>query len=76
MTKKYQNRYRVPSARLKRWDYRWNAAYYITICTQNREHYFGEIVDGKMQFSKEGEIVESEWMKTSEIRPRYEFKIG
>ena len=30
--------------RLKDYDYSRNGAYFITICTQNREHIFGEIV--------------------------------
>ena len=31
---------------MQNWDYRWNASYFVTICTRNRQHYFGEIVDG------------------------------
>lgn len=41
---KYQNKYRIPSSRLQNWDYRWAAAYFITICTYKRIHYFGKIV--------------------------------
>ena len=41
---KFKNKYRIPSARLQSWDYGSNGAYFITICTQNREHFFGEIV--------------------------------
>jgi len=40
---KFRNKYRIPSARLQSWDYRWPGAYFITICTGNRVHYFGEI---------------------------------
>jgi REP element-mobilizing transposase RayT len=43
MTDKFQNKYRIPSSRLQNWDYRWNAAYFVTICTKNRHHYFGEM---------------------------------
>jgi len=35
MSDKFQNRYRIPSARLQNWDYGSNAAYFITICTQH-----------------------------------------
>jgi REP element-mobilizing transposase RayT len=42
---KFQNKYRIPSARLQSWDYGANGAYFITICTAHREHYFGEIVE-------------------------------
>lgn len=40
---RYKNKYRVSSARASWWDYSWAGAYFITICTQNRVHYFGEI---------------------------------
>jgi len=43
MSDKFQNKYRIPSARLKNWDYGRNAAYFVTICTQNRISWFGEI---------------------------------
>jgi putative transposase len=43
MATKFKNKYRIPSARLKNWDYGKNGAYFITICTQNKEHFFGEI---------------------------------
>ncbi len=41
--KKFQNKYRIQSARLADWDYGSNATYFITICTHGRLHYFGEI---------------------------------
>ncbi len=46
MSDKFQNKYRIPSARADWWNYGWNAAYFVTICTAHREHYFGEIVTG------------------------------
>ena len=66
---KFQNKYRISSARLQSWDYNANAAYFITICTEHRIHYFGEITDGVMQLNEIGHIVESEWMRTATIRP-------
>lgn len=42
---KFKNKYRIPSARLQSWDYGWNGAYFITICTQNRKNYFGEMAN-------------------------------
>jgi REP element-mobilizing transposase RayT len=61
MDDKFQNKYRISSTRLQNWDYGWNAPYFVTICTQKREHYFGEIVDGKMQFSEIGKIAQQFW---------------
>ena len=62
MPDKFQNKYRIASARLSTWDYGSNAAYFITICTANRQHYFGEIINGEMQLSKVGEIANECWM--------------
>ncbi|MBP1629529.1 MAG: Transposase like protein [Bacteroidetes bacterium] len=53
---KFQNKYRIPSARLQGWDYGQNGAYFVTICTQNRECYFGDILEGKMILSEMGMI--------------------
>lgn len=61
MTNKFQNKYRIASARLKNWDYGWNAAYFVTICTQNRQCYFGDILDGKMQWSEIGGMAQKYW---------------
>lgn len=66
---KFNNKYRIPSARATWWDYRQAGAYFITICTQNRVHYFGEIENGYMQLSEIGKIAETEWLKTFELRP-------
>jgi REP element-mobilizing transposase RayT len=54
MDEKYQNRYRIASTRLQNWEYGWNAAYFVTICTKRRHHYFGDIVDGQMNLSAIG----------------------
>ncbi|MFC2110838.1 transposase [Bacteroidota bacterium] len=61
MSEKFQNKYRIPSTRLQNWDYGWNAAYFITICTQNMEHYFGDISNGKMKLSEIGELANRFW---------------
>ena len=69
MTDRFRNKYRIESTRLQNWDYQLGAAYFITICTQNKLHYFGEIVDSQMQLSAIGKIAENEWIKTFEMRP-------
>ncbi|MGQ1911250.1 transposase [Marinifilum sp. RC60d5] len=69
MSEKFQGKYRIKSARLENWDYSENAAYFITICTQNRESYFGDLSKGKMILSEIGEIVDAECLKTFEMRP-------
>ena len=42
-TEKYKNTYRIPSSRATWHDYG-GGAYFITVCTKDRVHYFGEIV--------------------------------
>ncbi len=61
MTEKYKNKYRIPSARLPHWDYRWAGAYFITICTAKRHHYFGDVENGKMILSPIGVIADILW---------------
>ncbi len=56
--KKYRNKYRIESARLKNWDYASNGMYYITIVTKNHNHFFGEIINGKMILNDIGEIAQ------------------
>jgi putative transposase len=49
------------SIRLQGYDYAQAGAYFVTICTQNRECFFGEIVDGEMQLSEIGKVAEECW---------------
>ena len=73
---RFKNKYRIPSARAPFWDYGWNAAYFVTICTKNRACWFGEISDGKMELSAIGQIVNAEWLKTFEMRPDMNLWMG
>jgi len=63
MAEKFQNKYRIASARLQTWDYGWNAAYFVTICTKNKECFFGNITDGKMHLSETGNIAQKFWIE-------------
>ena len=78
MTRKFKNKYRVDTVRAKWWDYTNGGVYFITICTQNREYFFGEIkrreaMHGvsttQMELNKIGKIVVREWKRTFDIRP-------
>ena len=66
--------YRKPIIRAKWWDYGWNGAYFITICTKNKEHFFGEIKDKKMILSKVGVIVDVLWHQIPYHRPYLELE--
>ena len=68
MSEKFQNKYRIPSARRKNWDYGDEAIYFVTICTKDRIHYFGEIQNpsdqatvSPMVLSDLGKIAECFW---------------
>ena len=68
---------------MKNWDYGSQAAYYVTVCTANRIHYFGEIVATQskttpyeMHLSGIGKIVDEEWLKTFEMRPDMNLSMG
>ena len=50
---KFQNKYRIDSARAKWHDYD-NGFYFVTICTKNRECFFGRIKNNEMVFSEIG----------------------
>ncbi len=65
----FRGKYRVESARLRGWDYASDASYFVTICTKNKQHFFGKIIDGKMRLNALGEIVFDEWLRTSKVRP-------
>ena len=65
----YQNKYRISSARLQSWDYASEGMYFVTICTQNRGHYFGEVIKGEMKQSEIGQVTREEWFKTPGLRP-------
>lgn len=60
--------HRRRSIRLKHYDYSRSGTYFVTVCTRERECLFGEVVDSKVVLSPYGQIVQEEWIKTSEIR--------
>lgn len=57
----FKNKYRIESARMLTWDYAGDGLYFITICTKNRELFFGECSNNKMKLSTTGAIVQGFW---------------
>jgi len=47
--------------RLRDYDYSKSGYYFITICTKNREEWFGKVEKGKMKLSQYGKIVNQCW---------------
>jgi REP element-mobilizing transposase RayT len=60
-SEKYRGKYRIPSSRLKNYDYGKNGAYFVTIVTKNRQNFFGEIQNGKMVLSEMGKMAKKYW---------------
>jgi REP element-mobilizing transposase RayT len=71
MPDKFMNRYRIPSARLSTWDYNGNGSYFITICTAKREHFFGKIIDSKMDLSPIGLFANKCWIEIPNHFPHF-----
>ena len=61
MCYKLQKQYRLPYN-----DYSNEGLYFITICTKEQKHYFGEIISNRMQFSEIGKIAEIFWLQIPE----------
>ena len=47
--------------RLKNYNYAANGYYFVTICTHQKQRFFGDVVNGKMQLSTVGKIAHQYW---------------
>jgi REP element-mobilizing transposase RayT len=54
-------KYHRRSIRLPGYDYTHEGIYFVTICTQNRECLFGDIIDGKIKLNDTGHVVTETW---------------
>ena len=60
------------SLRLQGFDYSKEGTYFVTVCTQNRECLFGDIVDGAMHLNGAGRLVQTVWDGLSQRFPTIE----
>jgi len=58
---RFKGKYRVESTRLPNWNYAANGWYFVTICTRDSTHFFGEVITSQVQFSTIGEIAQQFW---------------
>jgi REP element-mobilizing transposase RayT len=72
MLEKFNHKYRIPSARLQTWDYGSNASYFITICTKDRVHFFGEILFNTFTPTAIGNIAAQHWLEIPQNFPYME----
>ena len=66
----FRNRFRVPSTRLRGWDYRWPGAYAVTICVKGRVCCLGEVVEADVALSPYGVITAEEWLTIPSMHPQ------
>lgn len=71
---KFRGKYRIPSDRAAWHEYD-AGVYFVTICTAERAHYFGEIDDGVMQLSEIGIIVKDCFARLSSCYPYAEIPL-
>lgn len=79
MEEKFNNKYRTTPARLNGWDYGANGLYFVTICTKDRVHYFGEIEKDNiivetqsivsLQKTEIGKVAYENWLRIPEFAP-------
>ncbi|MCK5211584.1 hypothetical protein KAJ89_02685 [Candidatus Parcubacteria bacterium] len=55
----FKNKYRIKSARLVGYDYSGDGLYFITICTHNKEMFFGNVKNGKMILNDIGKLAKN-----------------
>ena len=60
------------SIRLQHYDYSQVGANFVTVCTQNRECLFGNIVDDKMNFNDAGRMILTVW---NDLPARFDYTV-
>ncbi|MCK5412815.1 MAG: transposase [Candidatus Pacebacteria bacterium] len=71
MSRLYKNKFKTESTRLKKWDYSQNGFYFVTICTNNHQLFFGDVKKSEsehcpifeMKKSPIGKIAEKYWLE-------------
>jgi len=66
---KFKQIYNPKSNRLQNYDYGSNWWYFITICTKDRQNYFGEIIDWKMILNDFWKIAEKYYLEITKHFP-------
>lgn len=60
-TPRFANRYRIPSVRMRGWDYTSTGQYFVTICTFEKMPWLGNIRGGRVRLSDIGTTVNACW---------------
>ena len=70
----YRNKYRIPSARATWHDYN-GGAYFVTICTRDMVHHFGEVVGSEMNMTEIGRYADEQLRNVSAHYPYAEIPL-
>lgn len=65
MKKHNSEKHHRRSIRIKGFDYSSVGSYYITLCSQNRENYFGKIVNNEIELNNAGKMVKKWVIETN-----------
>ncbi len=57
------------SIRLKGYDYTKAGAYFVTLCTQNKVCFFGEVFDGAITLNAAGQMIDAVWHEIPKFYP-------
>jgi REP element-mobilizing transposase RayT len=68
MTRYDPEKHHRRSIRLRGYDYARPGAYFVTICTRERECLFGDAANGAMNLNEYGKIAYEEWIRSATIR--------
>ncbi|HEX9987484.1 MAG TPA: transposase [Chloroflexia bacterium] len=66
------DRHHRHSTRLKGYDYAQAGAYFITIVTQGRESFLGQVLDGEVKLHMAGDLVAQQWYELPNRFPNIE----
>jgi REP element-mobilizing transposase RayT len=69
MSEKFRNKYTIKSTRLEKYNYSQNGMYFVTICTKDREEFFGSVIGEKMVLSDIGKIAKQYWQEIPQHFP-------
>jgi putative transposase len=65
----YRELHHRRSIRIKGYDYSRPGSYFVTLCTQDRECWFGEVIYGTVQLSPIGKAVHEGWLRIPSFFP-------
>ncbi len=60
---KFKNKYRIGSHRLQNWDYSNDGFYFVTVCTKDKQYFFGKVENEKTALNETGKKAKKFWLE-------------